>query len=61
MDSAGLDQIADELCRLLQEQIETIVGRKFNDLTEGEQEVYGKRKARILELRAELQKFVRPT
>lgn len=61
MDASGLDQIAAELCVLLQEQIETIAGRKFNDLTQEELDAYARRKARILELRSELQKFVRPT
>jgi hypothetical protein len=61
IDAAGLDAIAKELCQLLQEQIETITARKFNDLTDAELDAYGKRKARILELRSELQKFVRPT
>ena len=61
MDPSGLDQIAAELCRLLQEQIETVIGRKYNDLSEAELEIYTKRKARITQLRSELQKFVRPT
>ncbi len=61
MDASGLDQIATELCRLLQEQVETVIGRKFNDLSEEELQAYDKRKARILELRAELHNFVQPT
>ena len=61
MDTAGLDAIARELCELLQQQVESVVGRKFNDFTEEELEAYERRKRRILELRSELDKFVRPT
>jgi hypothetical protein len=61
MDTAGLDAIARELCELLQQQVESVVGRKFNDFTEEELETYERRKRRILELRAELNKFARPT
>jgi len=60
MDTAGLDAIARELCELLQQQVESVVGRKFNDFTEEELEAYGRRKRRILELRSELDKFARP-
>jgi hypothetical protein len=61
MDAAGLDAIARELCELLQQQVESVVGRKFNDFTEEELEAYQRRKRRILELRSALDKFVRPT
>jgi hypothetical protein len=61
MDAAGLDAIARELCELLQQQVESVVGRKFNDFTEEELDTYQTRKRRILELRFELDKFVRPT
>src|SRR5271169_1344469 len=61
MDASGLDQIARELCDLLQCQIEALAGRKFDDFTETELDAYERRKRRILELRAELQKFVKPT
>jgi hypothetical protein len=61
MDAAGLDAIARELCELLQQQVESVVGRKFNDFSEQELEAYAVRKRRILELRSELDKFVRPT
>jgi hypothetical protein len=61
MDTAGLDAIARELCELLQRQVESVVGRKFNDFTEEELQAYERRKRRILELRSELNKFVRPT
>lgn len=61
MNSAGLEQIADELCRLLQEQVEVVAGRTFNDFTDEELAGYEKRKARLLVLRAELGKFVKPT
>jgi hypothetical protein len=61
MDSVGLDEIARELCELLQQQIEAVVGRKFIDFTKEELEAYQSRKRRILELRSELDTFVRPT
>lgn len=61
MNPAALDDIARELCELLQGQVEMVVGRKFNDFTEEELAGYETRKARILALRSELQKFVRPT
>src|ERR1035441_3194605 len=48
MDAAGLDAIARELCDLLQQQVESVVGRKFNDFTEEELEAYQRRKRRIL-------------
>jgi len=60
MDTAGLDAIARELCELLQQQVESVVGRKFNDFTNGELDAYQRQKQRILELRSELNKFVRP-
>lgn len=60
MDPAGLEQIASELCRLLQEQVELVTHRKFNDLTEEELAAYEKRKARILALRSQLAKFAKP-
>ena len=61
METAGLDAIARELCELLQQQVESVVGRKFSDFTEEELDTYQTRKRRILELRFELDKFVRPT
>jgi len=61
MDTAGLDAIARELCELLQQQVESVAGRKFDDFTEEELEAYQSRKRRSLELRSELNKFVRPT
>ena len=61
MDTAGLDAIARELCELLQQQMDAVVGRKFKTFAEEELEAYERRKRRILELRSELDKFVRPT
>jgi len=60
MDPSGLEQIASELCRLLQEQVELVTHRKFNDLTEQELAAYEKRKARILVLRSQLAEFAKP-
>ena len=61
MDPKGLDAIASELCGLLQDQIETVMGREFDDFTEDELVTYRQRKEQILELRAELQKSAKPT
>jgi hypothetical protein len=60
MDSTGLDAIARELCDLLQAQIDAVAGREFNDLTQDELDAYQRRKNRILKLRSELEKFVKP-
>jgi hypothetical protein len=60
MDAAGLDAIARGLCELLQQQVESVVGRRFDDFTEGELEAYQRRKRQIVELRSELDKFARP-
>jgi hypothetical protein len=61
MDTTGLDVIASELCELLQQQMDAVVGRKFNDFAEEELETYERRKRRIFDLRFELDKFARPT
>jgi hypothetical protein len=60
MDAVELKRIADELCRLLQEQVETLGKRRFGELTDRELAAYEKRKARILNLRVALEKFVKP-
>jgi hypothetical protein len=60
MDPAGLEQIARELCRLLEEQVALVTHRKFNDLTEQDLAAYEKRKARILALRSRLAEFAKP-
>jgi hypothetical protein len=61
MDAGGVAEIADELIRLLQQQVDAIAGRKFSDLSDEELSAYQNRKDRILVLRRELDKFVRPT
>ena len=60
MNPAGLEQISRELCRLLQEQVELVTRRNFNDLTEEELAAYEQRKARVLALRSQLVEFDRP-
>jgi hypothetical protein len=60
MDPIGLEEIARELCQLLQEQIELVTHRKFNDLTEDELAAYEQRKARIQALRSKLAEFAMP-
>jgi len=61
MDAGGLGEIADELIRLLQQQVDAIAGRKFSALRDEELSAYQRRKSRILALRAELDKVVRLT
>jgi hypothetical protein len=60
MDPVGLESVANELCQLLQEQIELVTRRKFNDLAENELAAYEQRKARILVLRSKLAEFAKP-
>jgi hypothetical protein len=61
MEPAGLNAIVRELCDLLQSQIDTVVGREFTDFTQDELDAYQRRKDRIFTLRAELEKFAKPT
>jgi hypothetical protein len=58
MDAMELKQIADELCRLLQDQVEILGKRKFEDFTDRERAAYEDRKTCILDLRVKLEKFV---
>jgi hypothetical protein len=60
MEPLGLEQIASDLCRLLQEQVELVTHRNFNDLTDEELATYERRKARILALRSQLAEFAKP-
>jgi len=57
MDASMFERIARELPDLLDQQVEAIVGRNFNDLTEEERTAYEERRRKILELRAELEKL----
>ena len=50
-----VEQIACELPRLLDQQVEAILGRSFSDLTKKEKTAYENRRRRILELRSELE------
>jgi hypothetical protein len=54
MSPREIDQIALELCDLLQQQLDAILGRKLADFTPEELEAYEKRKARIAVLRRKL-------
>jgi len=49
------EEVARELLDLLDQQVATIVGRNFNDLSQGEAETYQNRRSRILELRSALE------
>jgi hypothetical protein len=51
------ERIARELPDLLDQQVEAIVGRTFNELTSEERTAYEERRRKILELRAELEKL----
>ena len=54
MDSTEFDEVARELLDLLDQQVATIGGRNFNDLSQDEAEAYQSRRSRILELRSAL-------
>ncbi len=56
MRTAELDRILRELCDSLQCQIEALVGREFNDFSVMELDACVRRKRRILELQAEIEK-----
>lgn len=59
MDSTRVASIALELCDLLQLQLDSIMGRKLPELAPEELKIYQERKARIAELRSELQQIGR--
>jgi len=48
------EEIARELPELLSQQMQALVGRSFNDLTNDEKAAYEARRQRIRELRSEL-------
>jgi hypothetical protein len=60
MGRSGIDQIVRELCDLLDQQMQTMSGRGFQDLTDEELANYQPRNTRIAALRAQLAKFTRP-
>ena len=60
MNESGIDQIVGELCDLLDQQIQVILGKGFLDLSEEEIANYEPRRTRIATLRSELAKFARP-
>ncbi|MFZ1917513.1 MAG: hypothetical protein WAU58_08070 [Terriglobales bacterium] len=57
MDATRFGQIAKELPKLLDRQVQAILGRKFNDLTKEERAAYEGRRRTILVLRAELEEL----
>jgi hypothetical protein len=61
MDPSGTAQIALELCDLLQQQLDSIMGRKLTNFTPYELGAYQKRKSRIAELRCALRRLANPT
>ena len=56
----GIDQIVRELCDLLDQQMQTMSGRGFQDLTDEELANYQPRTTRIAALRAQLAQLARP-
>jgi len=50
MKPSEIAQIALEVCDLMQQQLDSILGRKLTDFTPEEVAAYQKRKARIAEL-----------
>lgn len=55
MGPTRFEEVARELLDLLDQQVATIVGRNFNDLSQDEAEAYQNRRSRILELRSALE------
>ena len=60
MDGTGIAEIAGQLCALLDQQMQAISGRGFQDLTEEEVANYEQRRAKIAELRAALNALANP-
>jgi hypothetical protein len=59
MDESGIDEIVGELCTLLDQQMRSISGRGFHDLTDEELANYQLRRTRIAGLLSDLAKFAR--
>jgi hypothetical protein len=57
MDSARLAQIARELPDLLDEQMNVLIGQSLDSLSNSERIAFDKRKGRILQLCAELERL----
>ncbi|MGA9642744.1 MAG: hypothetical protein WBQ72_15215 [Terriglobales bacterium] len=60
MDATRFEQISRELLDLLDQQVVTIVGRSFNELTAEEVQAYQSRSRRIIELRSALSEVLKP-
>jgi hypothetical protein len=54
MAATRFEEIARELPELLSQQMQALVGRNFNDLTNDEKAAYEARRQEIRELRSEL-------
>jgi hypothetical protein len=54
MAATRFEEIARELPELLSQQMQVLVGRNFNDLSNDEKIAYEARRQKILELRSEL-------
>jgi len=57
MDATPFEKITRELLDLLDQQVDAIAGRSFDDLSKEERDAYEERRRRILELRSKLEKF----
>jgi hypothetical protein len=57
MAATRFEEIARELPELLSQQMQALVGRSFNLLTNGEKAAYEARRQKIRELRSELDKL----
>jgi hypothetical protein len=57
MERTGIEEIARELCDLLDQQMKAISGRGLEDLTDEELANYERRRTRLATLRSELAKF----
>jgi len=57
MDATSFEKIARELLDLLNQQVDAIAGRSFDDLSKEERDRYEERRRTILELRSKLEKL----
>jgi len=57
MDATSFEKIARELLDLLDQQVDAIAGRSFDDLSKEERDRYEERRRTILELRSKLEKL----
>jgi hypothetical protein len=60
MDSKRVTEIALEVCNLFQQQLDAIKSTRLDELSAEKREAYARRAKKISELRAELQRYIKP-